>query len=182
MNGKRASFALIGGVALAIGLGGCGKSGGTGGDAASVTSAIKADEKAMNGQIKANDLEGLAGHYAADAYFLAPGAPPSNGSTEIRKLWSGALNDKNFKLSFASDKVEPGQSGDLAYARGRYTEQYTDPKTSKVMTNSGSYLSVYKKQPDGSWKMVEDFAAAGPDPAREVPPAKPAQRARMVSF
>jgi hypothetical protein len=50
------------------------------------------------------------------------------------------------------------------------------------MTDSGSYMTVYKKQSDGSWKAIEDFAAADPDSTKPVEPAKPATRAKMVSF
>lgn len=177
---RHRAIALGGAAALIATLGGCGKEKAE--DPGAVASAIKADEKASNDQLKANDLEGVVSHYADDAYFVAPGLKPADGSTQIRKVYSNGLSDKAFKLSYASDKVEAGSGGDLAYSRGRYTEQYTDLDTGKVMRQTGSYLSVYKKQADGSWKMVEDFAAADPGKATEVPPEKPAQRARMVSF
>ena len=60
-------------------------------------------------------------------------------------------------------------------------EAGSDKKTGKVMTDSGSYITVYKKQDDGSWKAVEDFAAADPDTVKAVPPEKPAKRAQMTS-
>jgi hypothetical protein len=50
------------------------------------------------------------------------------------------------------------------------------------MTDSGSYLTVYKKQADGGWKAVEDFAAADPGSAKEVPPAKAAVPPKMISM
>jgi ketosteroid isomerase-like protein len=70
----------------------------------------------------------------------------------------------------------------MAYARGKFDEQYTDPKTGKVMSDSGSYITVYKKQDDGSWKAVEDFATADPGTTKPVPPKAPATRAKMTSF
>jgi len=79
-------------------------------------------------------------------------------------------------------KVDVASSGDMAYARGKFTEKYTDKKTGKVMSDSGPYLTVYKKQDDGSWKAVEDFAAADPDSTKPVEPGKPATRAKMTSF
>jgi hypothetical protein len=50
------------------------------------------------------------------------------------------------------------------------------------MSDSGSFLSVYKKQEDGSWKMREEVAVSHPTTLNEVPPGKPATRAKMVSF
>jgi uncharacterized protein (TIGR02246 family) len=180
----RTSFVLAGAAALAVSLGGCSKYGNGGGkaDTASVKDAIKADEKAWNDQFKSKDLEALAGHYAGDAYFVAPGIKPASGSTEVRKTYANAMSDKNFTISFSSDKIDVAASGDLAYARGRFNEKYTDPKAGKVMAGEGSYITVYKKQQDGSWKAVEDFAAEDPDSAKPVEPEKPATPAKMVSF
>ena len=49
------------------------------------------------------------------------------------------------------------------------------------MSHSGSYITVYKKQQDGRWKAVEDFAAAEPGSEKAVstPVAKPAKLISM---
>ena len=175
------SFALLGAAMLAAMVSGCqNRTGSADGDAGKTTAAIKADEKAWNEQFKSRDTEGLIGHYADDAFLVAPGMKPASGSTAIRKVFADISSDQNFHLQFASDKML--SSGDLAYSRGHFTEKYTDPKTGKVMTDSGSYLTVYKKQEDGSWKAVEDFVVADPGSAKVVEPGKPVTRAKMVSF
>jgi ketosteroid isomerase-like protein len=33
----------------------------------------------------------------------------------------------------------------------------SNPKDKKPITDHGKYLTVFKKQPDGSWKMVADM-------------------------
>lgn len=182
MRGMHNSFVLAGAAVLALGLGGCAKYEHKGADAGAIKTAIKADEIKWNEQFKSKDLEGLLGHYADDAYFVAPGVKPASGSTEIRKAYSDALNDPALAISFSSDKIDVAGSGDMAYARGHFTEKYTDLKTQKVMTDSGSYLTVYKKQADGSWKAEEDFAAADPDSLKPVEPGPPATRAKMTSM
>ena len=48
------------------------------------------------------------------------------------------------------------------------------------MTSTGTYVTVYKKQADGNWKVIEDITSAAE--TKEVPPAKPATRAKMTSF
>ncbi|MFL6764900.1 MAG: YybH family protein [Sphingomicrobium sp.] len=173
----RNSIAIAAAVALTMTLGGCSK---TAASADNAKDAIKADEKAWNEQFKNNDTEALVGHYAGDAFFVAPGVKPATGSTAIRGVYASTSNDKNFHVQFASDKIDA--SGDLAYARGHFSETYTDPKSGKEMTDSGSYITVYKQQSDGSWKAVEDFAAADPDSTKAVEPGKPAIKAKMTSF
>jgi uncharacterized protein (TIGR02246 family) len=174
-------------IGLALGLAviaaGCTKSAqqSGSGDSGGVKQALKADEKKWNEDFKSKDLEALLGHYSDDAYFVAPGVKPASGSMDIRKAYAAGTSDPNFEISFASDKIDAAGSGDLAYARGRFTEKFTDPKTQNVMTDSGSYLTVYKKQSDGSWKAVEDFAVADPDSTKPVEPGKPVTHAKMVS-
>jgi uncharacterized protein (TIGR02246 family) len=174
------SFAFAGAAALALLVGGCQKQAAAV-DPEAVKNAIKADEKKWNDEFKAKDTESLVGHYAEDAYFVAPGVNPADGLTPIRKAYAGAMTDSAFSVSFASDKIDVAASGDMAYARGHFTDKFTDPKTGKVMTDVGSYITVYKKQQDGSWKAVEDFAAPDPGYPKEVPPQKPAVRAKMTS-
>lgn len=169
-------------LALAVTVAGCSKSAQSSANPDNIKQAIKADEKKWNDDFKSKDLEGLLSHYADDAYFVAPGSKAASGSTAIRKVYADATADQNFAISFSSDKIDVSNSGDMAYARGRFTEKYTDPKTQKVMTDSGSYVTVYKKQPDGSWKAEEDFAASDPGGPTAVPPGKPATRAKMTGF
>jgi uncharacterized protein (TIGR02246 family) len=182
MIGTSKCLALAGAAAMALAIAGCDKiQGGQGpsADAGAASDAIKADETKWNAQFKSKDFDGLVAHYADDAFFVAPGGPPASGSTEIRKVYANALADQNFTVTFASDKID--SSGDLAYSRGHFAEKFTDPKTGQLMSAEGTYLTAYKKQADGSWKVVEDIAAAG-GPPKPVPPGKPATRAKMVSF
>ena len=179
---KSATIALLGAGAIATVLGGCNKTGNGAASSDSIKQAIKADEAKWNQQFKAKDTEALVGHYADDAFFFATGQPPADGSTAIRQIYANASTDPAFEVHFASDKIDVAGSGDLAYSRGKFDENYTDKKTGKVMTGSGSYITVYKKQVDGSWKAVEDFAALDPDSIKPVPPKPPATRAKMTAF
>ena len=170
-------------TAAALMLGGCAKdNNGASASPASVKQAIQADQAKWSKQFKNKDTEALVGHYADDAYFVAPGVAGTEGSTPIRQIYADASTDPAFDVQLSVTKVDVAASGDMAYARGKFTEKYTDKKTGKVMTDSGSYLTVYKKQDDGSWKAVEDFAAADRNSTEPVPPAKPATRAKMTSF
>jgi len=180
MRGTHKVIALAGSAAFALTLGGC-QEGASAGDATIVTTALKADEKKWNDQFKSKDLEGLIGHYADDAFFVAPGVPGANGSTDIRKAYADALADNYFTLSFASDRIDAAGSGDMAYARGHFSEKYQDPKSKQIVSQGGSYLTVYKKQADGSWKAVEDLAAADPATHKEEAP-KAAVPAKMISM
>jgi ketosteroid isomerase-like protein len=137
-------------------------------DTARIVDAIKTDEVHWNSDYKSGDAGVVAAHYATNATLMIPGAAPLVGAAAIKAGLEQALSDKAFRLSFASDKVDVAASGDLAAARGSYTETATDPKTSEVVTDKGSYVTIYKPQPDGAWKAVWDINTPGAPPARPV--------------
>ena len=63
--------------------------------------------------------------------------------------------------------MEVAKAGDVAYTQGSYTMTMTDPNSKQVINDHGSYVTTYRKQPDGSWKAVADIATS------EVPPPAP---------
>jgi len=180
---KVRAYALLGlGTAVLL-IGGCQKPAAEGSDPEAIKTAIKADEQKWSDefQAKPKDLEALTAHYANDADFAAPGLKLISGMTGIRKAYSDGLTDPNFNFKFAADKVDVSQAGDMATARGRFDETYTDPESQKKVKVSGDFLTVYRKQTDGSWKAVQDWAVADPGKPTPVEPGKPATRAKMTS-
>ena len=130
-------------------------------DTAAIIGAIKADEVHWNNDYKSGDAGVLAAHYAPTATLMIPGSAPLVGTAAIKTGLADALSDKAFTLTFASEKVDVSASGDLAAARGTYTQTATDPKTKTVATEKGTYVTVYKPQPDGAWKAIWDINTPG---------------------
>lgn len=152
-------------AAAVLSAGGCTKGVQMSADSTKIADSIKAQEAQWEKDYAAKDVNALAGHYADDAALGGPGDPLATTDVDRRKLLGGLVDDKNLKLSFASDRIEVAQSGDLASSRGHYSMTTTDKATGKPVDSSGSYLTVYKKQSDGNWKAVEDFITPGPAPA-----------------
>jgi uncharacterized protein (TIGR02246 family) len=116
------------------------------------------DLEAANVQaFAAKDIDKVSAFYADDASVFLPDAPVFNGIAAIKAAFKPFVADKNSSDTFASDKVDIAKSGDLGYAQGTLTYTMTDPKTKKVLTGKGKYVTVYKKQADGSWKAVADI-------------------------
>jgi uncharacterized protein (TIGR02246 family) len=131
-------------------------------DTAAIAQQIRDSERQWNAAYAARDSARLAAQYAPDAALANPGAALVSGGDAIRTAVTGYAADKNLKVNFASDRIQVAASGDLAYSRGHFTMQSTDPSTGKPRSDSGSYLTVWQKQTDGSWKAVEDFVTPGP--------------------
>ncbi|MCX6635202.1 MAG: DUF4440 domain-containing protein, partial [Acidobacteria bacterium] len=61
------------------------------------------------------------------------------------------------------------RSGDVAYSHGTYAMTMNDAK-GKPVNDKGKFVTVYRKQPDGKWKVVADIINSDlPAPA---PPKK----------
>ena len=57
--------------------------------------------------------------------------------------------------------ADVSMAGDLGYTTGPYT--FTNNSPEKKSTNYGFYFSIWKKQADGSWKVVVDCGIDTPD-------------------
>ncbi len=134
--------------------------------------AIKDIEAQANKDYEAKDLDKLVGFYTDDAVLMAPGTVPAVGKDAIRSGIKQMVADPARSLKFEATRVEVASGGDMAYTQGPYTMTMTDPSTKKPINDKGSYVTVYRKQADGSWKAVSDIATSA------IPPGPPAPQAK----
>ncbi|MEO8547307.1 MAG: DUF4440 domain-containing protein [Sphingomicrobium sp.] len=132
-----------------------------GADTAAIEQQIRAFETQWQADYAARNADALAGNYANDAALIDPGAALATDAAARRAVLGELVADPNLNLTFASDRILVAKSGDLATSRGHYTMHMTDPATKQPKTESGTYLTVYRKQADGSWKAVEDAIIPG---------------------
>ena len=118
--------------------------------------AVKDVEAAWVKDVTTKDPEKWASYFAEDGSGLYPGAGILNGKAAIKAAMTPILADPNFSLTFQSTRAMASKGGDMVYSQGTYTMTMTNPKTKKVMTDKGKYLTIYSKQADGSWKAVAD--------------------------
>lgn len=154
-------------VAVAA-LAGCNSQSSGDADANAIAAQIRADEVQWVRDWASRDVDRIVAHYAPDASLISPGSARATGAAPIRAAATAMLRDPNLELRFTPDRVEVAASGDLAYSRGTFSLRLTDPATGQPASQSGTYLTTYRKQSDGSWKAVDDIAAPG---APAPPPA-----------
>lgn len=151
----RVRRAVIGCV-LAIGLSyGCG-GGSAPGTPEGNLKAVKDVEAAWVRDIATKDVEKFAAYYADDASVLLPYEPIIIGKAKIREALKPMLADPNFALTFQTTHGEASKGDDLVYTIGTYSMTVTEPIDKKPMTDKGKFVTVFKKQGDGSWKVVVD--------------------------
>lgn len=120
-------------------------------DEAAITEFNKRYLKAIND----GDSATLASLTTPEHIMIMPGRPPLVG-----KEANDAANARVAQVAKIVETWSPEEtfiSGDLAYQRGTFTVAAT-PRAGGATTNSrGNFLRIYKRQQDGSWRMVRDM-------------------------
>jgi uncharacterized protein (TIGR02246 family) len=118
--------------------------------------AIRAIDTAWSRAFSAGDGEALAALYTADATVLPPNEPIQQGEA-VKKYLVGFTDGYSGTFEFTPTVVE-GRD-DLAYTVGTYRATLTEKKAGAkpLPTEEAKYITVVKKQADGSWKMVYDI-------------------------
>ena len=98
-----------------------------------------------------------------DARLLPPDAPMASGKDEIRAVMAALQELPGYSLEWSPVTAEVGGAGDLGYTIGTYRMEYRDPAGDPVVID-GKYLTVWKRQPDGSWMVAVDMFNANQAP------------------
>src|SRR5690242_1268194 len=107
-------------------------------------------------------LEGWLSFFADDTADFVRGGPFTFTKEEMRTRLQKTFDPAD-QLTWKPVKIEVAASGDLAYSLGTWQLEGKDPKGNDV-TQTGKYITVWKKQKDGSWKVVADTGTVDPPP------------------
>jgi len=97
------------------------------------------------------DLDLFMSFWAPDATAYPPAMPAVSGADAIRKTFGEMSSAPGFALSWTPSKAEVAATGDVGYTTGTYEMTMNGTK------DSGKYVTVWRKQPEGTWKVVEDI-------------------------
>ena len=138
------------GLALLVPAAGWAQSANT--DTAGIEQTLRKLDAEASAAAGAGNVDKVVSLYAPGAVVMAPNAPAMTTADAIKKGWTEAV--ASLSLSWKPNKVEVASAGDLAYVTGTYEAK---PKDGKALADRGKYVAVWKKQSDGSWKMVADI-------------------------
>ena len=100
-------------------------------------------------------------HFAADSVVkMREGRFPITGKDEMSRIYR-SRPDTGIILKWKPVKAEISRSNDLGYTFGEW-ELYDK---SRDTTMYGNYISVWKKQADGTWKYILDAGCNTPKPS-----------------
>ena len=154
------------GIAICLGLSaGCQRPIGLSkADLAAVHQAQEDDVKLTNAQ----DWKGDLALYTEDAILMPPNQAAVQGKAPIQ-AWMGAYPPIS---NLQEESLEIEGQGNLAYDRGTYSMTVTHVGAAAT-EDHGKYLTIWRKQADGSWKISRAMYNSDlPLPAPEKPAAK----------
>lgn len=103
---------------------------------------------------------GFAAYAADDVRLMREGRLPVTDK-------SSALNSVRFTeaaLTWEPSKVEASHSGDLGYTYGTYELKPLTKEGQTGQPQRGNYVHIWKKKPDGKWRVVLDLLKPFPPP------------------
>ena len=112
--------------------------------------------------LRTKQLEPILKLYAPDAVFLQPTGERITGSAALRTLFQTIMAAFNSDLTLHSQNLET--SSDLAYDSGNFEETLTNIATGAKITSKGSYVIIFRRQPDRSWQIVQHVWTGAPPP------------------
>ncbi len=115
---------------------------------------LRALDLAWSDSANRKDLDGVVSYMADDGETLAPNEPAARGKAAIRASWSNLLGLPGVTIHWEPLRVQVAKSGEIGYASGTYTLNYTGAD-GKTVSDRGKYLEVWKKV-NGKWKCSSD--------------------------
>jgi len=100
--------------------------------------------------------------FLADVTTFNGGSPSElHGRDAVMKEWDDFFTPDGPTLSWTPDRGEVVGAGDLGYTTGHSLFRGKGPD-GKMVERRGEYLTVWRKQRDGSWKVVFDTGSTLP--------------------
>jgi ketosteroid isomerase-like protein len=153
LSGKRWGKAVCGCFAGLMLMGGCSHPPTV--DPKAAEDAVRAADVAWSKAAGAQDLANVALYYAEDATVMPPNSPIVSGRDAAQRAWATMLVPGN-SISWAPNTVVSAASGDYVYDQGTYTASIKGAD-GKAVADTGKYLCVWRKQPDGVWQAEWDM-------------------------
>jgi ketosteroid isomerase-like protein len=117
----------------------------------------------LEGRFSQAVVEG--GGKAFGSWFAEDGVTLNNGKPAILGRSAIAANaqwdPKTYQLSWIPQGAQMGPSNDMGFTWGHY-EGHSKDKNGEPVVISGRYFTVWKKLPNGTWKVALDASADEP--------------------
>lgn len=110
-------------------------------------------------------VDGWVSWFAPDGAMIVAGEGEVEGHDAIRELMASFLSDSSPRLLWEPTSAEVGSGGDLGYTIGSSRREARDSVS--TLLGTGTYLTIWRRQADGTWKVERDIGTYTPEEASE---------------
>lgn len=110
----------------------------------------------------ARGADGWAETFRSDGVMF-PQAGRVDGREAIRKRMEGAFKPGNPRLVWDPTEATVAASGELGYTLGRWRMVAANAAGEDSTLAEGNYVSIWKKDADGAWKVAVDIGNDDPE-------------------
>lgn len=117
---------------------------------------VQADE-AFAATVGAEGLSAWTSFFTSDGAMVQEGVGEVRGAEELQAIMDAAeaaIDITHF--TWAPTRAEVSSAGDLGYTVGNYHRIFRGPDGVE-MESTGTYVSIWRRQADGSWKVEMDL-------------------------
>jgi ketosteroid isomerase-like protein len=116
---------------------------------------IEAD-RAFNDATLEFGADGWVSFFSHQGSMVQEGVGEIRGLEAIRAVAETAFSDPSTQLTWSPQRAEVSSGGDLGYTVGTFESSSIDSTGAEVI-GQGIYVSIWRRQPDGSWKVEMDL-------------------------
>jgi ketosteroid isomerase-like protein len=91
-------------------------------------------------------------HFAQDIVMMAPNMPAVAGADNVRQAMRGFFDAFEVQIRYTTEEILV--TGDWAFDRGTFSQTLTPNGGGVALKETGKYLWLYRKTPDGAWKQA----------------------------
>ena len=119
--------------------------------------ALMDTSRAWSNTVATGNVDKIVSYWTDDGVVMMPGEPLRRGKAQIRAYVAASLKTPGFSISWEPLEGVISPSGDTGYLIER--DHLTFPDGHGGITKwSGRGVTIWKKQPDGSWKDAIDIS------------------------
>jgi ketosteroid isomerase-like protein len=122
--------------------------------------------RAWSSTVATGDVDKIVSYWTDDGVVMMPGEPLRRGKAQIRAYVAASLKTPGFSISWEPLEGVISPSGDTGYLIER--DHLTFPDGHGGITKwDGRGVTIWKKQPDGSWKDAIDISQPSEQPGKQ---------------
>jgi uncharacterized protein (TIGR02246 family) len=103
--------------------------------------------------VNTSDPGRLLAVWADDGVLMPPDRPAVQGRDALERHFREVFVERGFSFSLGDVQL----AGDVAFERLAYTASAWPAGGGQAMDDAGKGLHVYRRQPDGAWKLALDI-------------------------